>query len=531
MLAGKDAVLDDEVADAQLATRQLLDDALVAAEGSSRLYEILLKAFIGVGLFGSSSIMVLAPILADPLIAMDPLFASDALVFGNAATFAGWAAGSILAGGLSDKFGRKSVVVAAGCLGSAGVLAGALAPNAAVLVAGRFVGGLSLGGTVGQGYVLVYESLARARSATLSTELNVLWVGTVALIAGCHTLELPWRVEQGLQGGFVGLCALAVALLAVETPTYLALSGRRDDATAAVERIARLNGAGETMASMQSRLREWSQQSPPAASGTSLAAANDGVGFVDQVRRELLGSRLQQATLSMCFAYASLTFGYYAISFSAGSLSDALLFNFVCLAALDVPGYLLAAKLVAWRGALTSATAGLTVTGVLLLGTATLAQLHVSAELVTATAFAAKLAAATTFCVLYDLPVELFPEQVRGSATGLAQSSAHFGGLLSPLVIAYLPIATADVVCSSMCLAAAVVLSFMLAPAPPADGSELELRGTVVPTPNTKPKYANGGPAEQAPAEGREVSASHIGPAPAGARSREQEGMPDSSLK
>jgi len=165
MAAAKEtAVLD--AAD-QAGTRQLLDDALAAAEGPYRLYECLLKAFIGVGLFGSSSIMVLAPILADPLIAAEPLFNSDALVFGNAATFAGWAAGSLLAGGLSDKFGRKSVVVTAGCLGTAGVLAGALAPNAAVLVAGRLVGGLSLGGTVGQGYVLVYESLARARSTTL----------------------------------------------------------------------------------------------------------------------------------------------------------------------------------------------------------------------------------------------------------------------------------------------------------------------------------------------------------------------------
>jgi len=521
MAAAKEtAVLD--AAD-QAGTRQLLDDALAAAEGPYRLYECLLKAFIGVGLFGSSSIMVLAPILADPLIAAEPLFNSDALVFGNAATFAGWAAGSLLAGGLSDKFGRKSVVVTAGCLGTAGVLAGALAPNAAVLVAGRLVGGLSLGGTVGQGYVLVYESLARARSTTLSTELNVLWVGTVALIAGLHAQGLPWRVEQGLLGGVVGLCALVVALLAVETPTYLALSGRRAEATAAIERIARISGAGDEMAAVQPRLRDWSQQSTPAASAASLASAEDGADFVDQVRRELLGSRLLQTTLSMCFAYASLTFGYYAISFSAGSLSDALLFNFVCLAALDVPGYLLAAKLVAWRGALTSASAGLGVTGVLLLGTAALVQLQFPAELTTAAAFAAKLAAATTFCVLYDLPVELFPERVRGSATGLAQSSAHFGGLLSPLVIAYLPIATADVVCSTMCLAAAAVLSQLASPATPADGSELELRGTVVPTPK------DGAPAKAArPAEGSGQRTSVAATAPAG--SRDERGSSDSSL-
>ena len=144
---------------------QVIDAALSAAEGRLRLYQHLLKVIIGVGLFGSSSIMVLAPVLVDPQIAAEATISADALVLGNSATFCGWAVGSVVAGGLSDKFGRKLVVVASGFLGSIGVLSSAFALNGATLVAGRALAGLSLGGTVGQGYVLAYESLSRARSA------------------------------------------------------------------------------------------------------------------------------------------------------------------------------------------------------------------------------------------------------------------------------------------------------------------------------------------------------------------------------
>lgn len=440
---------------------QVIDAALSAAEGRLRLYQHLLKVIIGVGLFGSSSIMVLAPVLVDPQIAAEATISADALVLGNSATFCGWAVGSVVAGGLSDKFGRKLVVVASGFLGSIGVLSSAFALNGATLVAGRALAGLSLGGTVGQGYVLAYESLSRARSAALSTDLNILWVWTVALIALLHAQALPWRIEQAALGAFVGIAALLLSALAVESPTYLTLSGRRDKALAAISRIGAISNAGQELAELKPTLAMWSKQGASTSIGKSLTAADD---FIGEVRSELLGPRLKRSTISMCFAYLSLTFGYYAISFSAGALSDALLFNFVCLAALDVPGYMLAAKLVARYGALLSAFAGLGSTGILLLGTAALAQLHISPALVTAAAFTAKLAAATTFCVLYDLPVQLFPERVRGSATGLAQSSAHFGGLLSPLVVAYLPLAVANSLCSAMCLAAAFTLSLMLWP-------------------------------------------------------------------
>ena len=477
----------------------VLDDALAAAEGQSRMYEHALLLTIGLGLFGSSAIVILPPILMDATIAAEPLFDSSTLVAGSSATFAAWAVGALLTGGLSDRFGRKSVVVASGLIGSAGMLAGAFAPNALALVAGRALGGLALGGTVGQGYLLIRECLSQARSSALSTKLNVLWVGVVAMIATLHSCGLPWRVEQAVLGGFFAASTLLVAALAVESPTYLAASGRRDEAVAAISRIGRISRADARLRPLLPALDAWSKEDARSADG---GATTREIPTPARTAHELLGPGMRRSTLSVCLAYASLGFGYYAISFSAGTpaprvqpsactatilpplpspllppplltplphsfcsptcagaLSDAVLFNFVCLAALDLPGYVLAAKLAAWRGVRSSAALGLGVTSALLVATGALAACGTGSALTTAAAFAAKLTAATTFCLLYDLPSESFPLHVRGSATGLAQSSARAGGLLAPLAISFLPMSIATVVMGAPLALAAAALS------------------------------------------------------------------------
>src|SRR5262245_27757147 len=53
--------------------------------------------------------------------------------------------GSLAGGELADRMGRKKAVLTAGLLFSLGALVQALAPDTAILVAGRFVVGLGVG--------------------------------------------------------------------------------------------------------------------------------------------------------------------------------------------------------------------------------------------------------------------------------------------------------------------------------------------------------------------------------------------------
>ena len=56
--------------------------------------------------------------------------------------------GSILAGGLSDKFGRKPTILAFTAVLAAGGFLSALAPSLPVLIVIRTVAGIGLGGTL-----------------------------------------------------------------------------------------------------------------------------------------------------------------------------------------------------------------------------------------------------------------------------------------------------------------------------------------------------------------------------------------------
>ncbi|MCI0899462.1 MAG: MFS transporter [Chloroflexi bacterium] len=155
-------------------------------------------AAVAVGLFATqSSGFMLAPLL----VAVATEFDTSVAVAGQLATvtFAAWAISVVSVGPLSDSIGRRPVALTGLSLLSIGVLASALAPNLATLMALRAVTGLGAGMIPPNSMAAVADSVPPARRAqtvgglmAFSTLSSVIGVPLVAVLAESGGWRLPF---------------------------------------------------------------------------------------------------------------------------------------------------------------------------------------------------------------------------------------------------------------------------------------------------------------------------------------------------
>lgn len=153
------------------------------------------------------------------------------------AALAGLGIGALFAGPISDRFGRKMVLVCSVFLFGAFSYASALATSLDALTALRFLTGLGLGAAMPNALTLMSE-FAPARSRALS--VNAVFSGFSLGLAGGGALaaylipHLGWQSVL-IAGGIVP-CVLAVllAFLLPESVQFLAVRGNRDETIARI---------------------------------------------------------------------------------------------------------------------------------------------------------------------------------------------------------------------------------------------------------------------------------------------------------
>ncbi len=161
---------------------------------------------------------------------------TSALVFGAAF-------GSLMAGTLSDRYGRRTTLMGLSLVFLIGVLGTTLAPSVAIMVAMRFVLGLAVGGASATVPVFIAEMAGPSRRARLVSQ-NELMIVSGQLIAYvlnallAHYSQSPhvWRYMLGIAA--VPAVLLGVGMLFVPaSPRWLASKNRMKEARAVLEQI------------------------------------------------------------------------------------------------------------------------------------------------------------------------------------------------------------------------------------------------------------------------------------------------------
>ena len=191
---------------------------------------------------------------AGPFLAQRFALTDISLGFAFSSLLFGCVLGSFLAGRFTDQYGRKRMLVWVALLFAATSVATALAPNFAVFVSARFLGGLAVGGVslLSPMYIAeVSPASIRGRMGTfyqLSIVIGILTsYGINYLLRNSGTNNWRWMFLTGVAPSAVFLTLVA---LAPETPRFLVRVGRTQEAFTILERIAGAEMAKEEISAI-----------------------------------------------------------------------------------------------------------------------------------------------------------------------------------------------------------------------------------------------------------------------------------------
>lgn len=157
-----------------------------------------------------------------------------------AIVLAGAAIGAAVAGFLSDRFGRRRIILSAALLFIVGALLSALAGGLTALLSGRFLVGLAIGtASMLTPLYLAEISPAGDRGAVVSLNQLCITIGIlVSYLVGFALAAVPggWRWMLGI-GALPGVILAIGMLILPESPRWLAGHGHAEDAGDVLKRL------------------------------------------------------------------------------------------------------------------------------------------------------------------------------------------------------------------------------------------------------------------------------------------------------
>lgn len=208
-------------------------DSLDTKAPTSFYWYLALLATTGGFLFGYDTADIGAALPFIPYHLSD--FATGYLVAGASL---GAAVGALAAGPLTDRFGRKSLLIVDAAIFAAGALLSAVALSAFMLLASRTLIGLAVGADSAIATVYIAEFAPKKRRGSLSMLQQ--WMITIGILASYiialivlksmpdRAGGLGWRLILGF-GAVPAILALALRARMPESPRWLMLKGRFAD--------------------------------------------------------------------------------------------------------------------------------------------------------------------------------------------------------------------------------------------------------------------------------------------------------------
>jgi MFS family permease len=352
------------------------------------------------------------------------LSSSDETFVALAIGLIGYAVGSMLIGGLSDRFGRFRILLVTMGLTALGSFLDATATGLATLTLWRFITGMGVGADLNLVSTYVGElapAAKRGRIANLTFLVGIIGQAVTPFIALAlvPNYTFGWRLLFVI-GGVIATIAFLARFELPESPRWLALHGREAEAE-------------EIVAEMESRARAKGVVLPEPEVGEVSPQAYRRMAFTDLLRPPYIG-RLA-VLISMWFLWYIGNYGFLGDSATLFADNGHDLASSTLFLGIGAIGYPVGAALMALiadrfeRRLLIFASTLVWLAGMIVVGT-----LANDATL-TAGSFLASFALGLYLQVAYTYTAECFPTRARASGFALSDGLGHGGGALGGLVL------------------------------------------------------------------------------------------------
>lgn len=325
--------------------------------------------------------------------------------------------GSMIFGGLSDKYGRRPIFFLSLVIHLVGGILVAVAPEFISYVIFRLIVGSTTSGVFLVAYVIALEMVGPKKRLVAGVGCQLFFTTGYILTAGFAYFITDWRMLQ------VAITVPSIAFLVYwwfipESARWLLTKGRVQEAKDLLQRASLENGV-EMPSEVLDTLLNNSEDSMPDAKKPSL---------FDLFRYP----NLRRKSILLFFNWLVNSGTYYGLSWHASNLGGNDYVNFVISGVVEVPAYtFLIFTLNRWGRKIILCGC------MMLSGLALLATLFVPTDmpwLIVCLAMIGKLAITSSYGAIYVFTAEQFPTVIRNVGLGASSTFARIGGVIAPYV-------------------------------------------------------------------------------------------------
>ncbi|XP_046399206.1 organic cation transporter protein-like [Ischnura elegans] len=345
--------------------------------------------------------------------------------------FLGQFFGLPLAGAMSDRFGRRTVLVSAIIGQSICGIAKALAPSYLFYITLEFMETLIGGGLFPTLFVLALELVGPSRRTIGGVSINVIYAFGTAYLA-----LLAWALPYWRHMLFAVYAPTLIFILYLwlipESVRWLMSRGRFEDASSVVHKAATRNGVQLSNVALSMFKSSSDSNGTPQ---TERVESSDDIpdGFQFKLIKEMLTSKILVIRLLVNFVcWISCTVVYYGLSLGSVTLSGDKYMNFAVTALVEAPGNIIVWPMMEWVGRRKTLSATLILAGILCIVVPFLSHDEELQWLVTTSFMLGKIFITGSFNVLYTYSSEMFPTGLRSSSLAACSTFGRIGSMLAP---------------------------------------------------------------------------------------------------
>lgn len=329
--------------------------------------------------------------------------------------------GAIVYGGLSDRFGRRSVLIWSylqlGVLGCSS----ALSPSYTAYCIFRFLSGMAVSGIILNGVSLKVEWIPTKSRTVVGTLTSFFFTFGQMILAGLAYWLRDWRKLQ------VVVCAPQFLFFAYswwysESARWLVLNRRSEEALKTLHRVARINGKPEAINKLTMEVLHSHMSKEIESSHSSFTAF------------DLLKTRgMRRISICLMAVWFSTSFAYYGLAMDLQKFGVSIYLMQIIFGAVDFPAKLFALATLSFLGRRVSQACCLFLSAAIIF-----ANMFVPTDMQTIRTVLACLGKGFTsasFTTVYLYTGELYPTVIRQTGMGFVSTMARVGSMAAPAVL------------------------------------------------------------------------------------------------
>ncbi|KAM4723067.1 solute carrier family 22 member 6-B-like [Rhinophrynus dorsalis] len=333
---------------------------------------------------------------------------------------AGVLVGSIVFGGLSDKFGRRPLNIWSNLQMAVTGICAAFAPNYVLYCVFRFLTGSALSGIVLNSYSLIVEWIPTNTRAFVSTMTGFAYtIGQLILVGLAFGIQ-DWKWLQ-LATSLPFFFFFLYSWWIPESSRWLIPLGKPEQALKELKKVARINGMIEEGEKLTLEVIKSSMEREiKAASKTTYTV-------LDLVKTPVV----RRISFCMMCIWFSTSFSYYGLALDLQQFGDNIYIIQIIFGAVDIPAKVISYFVMTYLGRRVLQSLSLILSGVAILVIMFIPKDFQTVR--TSMAVFGKGCLSSSFNSVYLYTGELYPTVIRQSGFGIGTMMARLGAIVAPL--------------------------------------------------------------------------------------------------